>query len=113
MIVALEILPSLGVDYLLIAIKYVLRSGVSLNDWPMVMIILLFNICCPTSFPASKKMGVSGTSRCSTEDGKLTHSMDQDGFRIVATSYCTSCIFSSFCNSWTIFTIGCLNLFSF
>ncbi len=97
--VALEVLPSLIVDYLLIVVKYVLRSNVSSNNWPMVIIILLSNIYCPTSSLTSREIGIGDTSRCSIEDGNPAHLMDQNGSRTIATSCCTSCIFSSFCDS--------------
>lgn len=83
--VALEVLPSLRVDYLLASVKYVLKSSASLNNWPMVTIILLSSICCPTSSLISREMGVGDTSRCSIEDGNPAHSVDQNGFGIVAT----------------------------
>jgi hypothetical protein len=97
--VALEVLPSLGVDYLLIVVKYLLRSSVSFNNWPMVTIILLSSIYCPTSSLTSKEMGASDTSRCSIEDGNPTHLVDQNGFGTIIISCCTSYIFSSFCDS--------------
>ncbi len=98
-IVALELVPLFETDYLLVVVKYVLRLGASFNNWPMVTIILLSNICCPILFFTSKAIGASSTSGCSMVDGNPVHSMDQDGSRIVATSYCTFGICSSFCNS--------------
>jgi hypothetical protein len=96
---ALEVLLSLGVNCLLNVVKYVLRLGDSFNNWPMVMIILLSNIYCPTSSSTFKEMGASSASRCSIIDDNLAHLVDQDGYGILPTSCYTSCIFSSFCNS--------------
>ncbi len=49
-IVALEVVPSFRTDYLLVVVKYVLRLGANFNNWPMVIVILLSNIRCPTFF---------------------------------------------------------------
>jgi hypothetical protein len=103
---------SLGVDCLLTIIKYILRLDVNFNNWPMVTIILLYIICCPTSSLTSREMGVGSTFGCSIVDGNPAHSVDQDGSRTITTSCYASCIFSSFCNSWTVFAISCLNFFS-
>jgi len=88
--VALEILPSLGINYLIIVVKYVLRSNASFNNWPMVTIILLFNIYCPTSSLTSREIGAGDTFGCSIEDGNPAHLVDQNGSETIATSCCTS-----------------------
>ncbi len=69
MIVHLEVIPSLGANYLLIVVKYILKSCVSFNNWPMATIILLSNICCPISSLTSKAIRASNIFGCSMADG--------------------------------------------
>jgi hypothetical protein len=93
--VALKVLPSLGVYYLLIVVKYVLRSNANFNNWPMVTIILLSIMYCPTSSLTFREMGVGVTFGCSIEDGNPTHSVGQNGFVTIVTSCIIPLRFSS------------------
>jgi hypothetical protein len=56
--VALEVVFSLGADYLLAAVRYLLRSSVSFNNWPIVTVILLSNSVVPLLFLFPKQLGL-------------------------------------------------------